>query len=736
MLAAAFHRSALAVLALSLLAGCREADNPLGPDAKYLKLSILSGDGQFGRANTLLADSLRVHVTFQVDGFPANRAIVYWKVLSGPNAVISPEETRTNETGVSSTSIVLSALGQYEIEARIVGSTVRTVRFKARAVPPPTIDAVQPQQTQPGETLTITGRNFSTVANENTVSFDGVQAAILSASATEIRARVPECIPARQVNVVAALGAVTSQGAAVQISANPNNLLQMTVGQVVTLPRSASQSCVQLPADPNAAYLLVTQNVSRSYGQAMPYQLLGLAQGSTPLTPRAVASPTPAMTNPAMTGVALDFERRLRARERTFHASDAIVNQPAEVQAALQSASLSRMDTEIGDHKRFTVLNKAGAYVNMDAEVKAISRYAVVYQEVGTRVDDLTPEEYLALAKVIEDPIYETNTRVFGSVSDVDADGRIAVVLTSVVNRMTAPTDPGFIAGFFDACDLLVRACVNSNRGEFFYTIMPDPEGVYGKKHTTEDILRRLPPNIAHEMMHMIHFNQRVTGLRAQEDESWLKEALAHMAEDTVAGVLLNRGDPRAGDFLVANYIRAYLYLAATSNTSLIYFDAGTLEERGAGWLLLRYLLGHSQGDMLRQLTRSSVSGIANIEAVAKKTWETLLGEWAVALWADNAPELGSPPLESRYTFTNMNLRDALGTSQPQAPFNGTYALRPPEAGFVDFLNAGVIQSGSQSYMLIKAGQNAQPIVVNLTGPRGAALPVSARAQISLLRVR
>jgi hypothetical protein len=301
---------------------------------------------------------------------------------------------------------------------------------------------------------------------------------------------------------------------------------------------------------------------------------------------------------------------------------------------------------------------------------------------------------------------------------------------------MTEPDDPGFVAGFFDACDLLVRACVFSNRGEIFYTIMPDPDGIFGKKHSADDIFHRIPPVIAHEMMHMIHYNQRVTGLRAQDDESWLKESLAHMAEDTVAGVLLNRGDARAGDFLVANYIRAYRYLGAPSNTSLIYHNEGTLEERGAGWLLLRYLLGHSQGDFLRQLTRSSASGIANIEAVTKKTWENILSEWAVALWADNAPELGSARVDTRYTYTNMNLRDALGTAQTQAPFNGVYALRPPEMGFVDFLSSGVIPTGSQSYLLVQAGSDAKPMVLNLTGPRGASLPTNAKAQISILRIR
>ena len=78
-------------------------------------------------------------------------------------------------------------------------------------------------------------------------------------------------------------------------------------------------------------------------------------------------------------------------------------------------------------------------------------------------------------------------------------------MLTSVVNRMTEPSDPGFIAGFFDACDLMAKlACPNTNRGEIFYAIMADPNGVYGKKHPADDLLRRIPSTIAHEMMHMI----------------------------------------------------------------------------------------------------------------------------------------------------------------------------------------------------------------------------------------
>jgi hypothetical protein len=725
-------RRSLAILALALIAGCREGDNPLGPDAKYLNLAVLSGNDQFGGANAQVFDPLRVMVSFQLDGLPANRAVVHWQVISGTGATVDPVESRTDATGITSTKLLLGGVGDYEIEAKVIGSTVRTVRFTAHAVVSPLIETIQPQQAKPGDTLTIRGRNFSTIVNENSVLFDGVQGTVVSATATEMKAVVPECIPARAANVIAAIGAVGSPAAKVQITSNLTNLLELAPGQVVTLPRTAARSCVQLPAQSGALYLVVTQNLARSFSEFMPFELVGLAQQAPPASARtALPLARPVMPNQGMTGVALEFEAKLRARESTFDPKLALVNQPQE-----RAAAFNRLDPQVGDRRRFSVQNKDGAYVLLDAEAKAISQHAIVYQEIATP-NGFTPNDFINFVKLVEDPIYDTNVKVFGESSDVDADGRMIIVLTSVVNRMTEASDAGFIAGFFDACDLMARlACPSSNRGEIFYAVLPDPEGVYGKKHPASEILRRIPPAIAHEFQHMIHWNQRALRLRTTtEEESWLKEALAHMAEDTVAGVFLERGDlEHASDFLIANYIRANYFLTSPSNTSLLYLNEGTLAERGAGWLLLRYLLGHVQGPLLRDLTQNTRTGIATLEAASGKSWETLLSEWSVALWADNAPELGDARVERRYTFPNMNLRDALGTSQ--SAFNNTFGLRPAQHGFVDFSTTGSLPGSSQGYVLLSAGASPQPLIVNLTGARGAMLPSNARAQISVLRVR
>ena len=56
----------------------------------------------------------------------------------------------------------------------------------------PSITGFSPTEAQHGATITITGKNFSAVPSENSVTFNGVAAAIISAIPTEIKATIPK----------------------------------------------------------------------------------------------------------------------------------------------------------------------------------------------------------------------------------------------------------------------------------------------------------------------------------------------------------------------------------------------------------------------------------------------------------------------------------------------------------------------------------------------------------------
>jgi hypothetical protein len=61
----------------------------------------------------------------------------------------------------------------------------------ANATPPVIIDALDPQSGSIGSTVIISGTGFSAMASENSVSFGGVSASILSASETQLLVTVP-----------------------------------------------------------------------------------------------------------------------------------------------------------------------------------------------------------------------------------------------------------------------------------------------------------------------------------------------------------------------------------------------------------------------------------------------------------------------------------------------------------------------------------------------------------------
>ncbi|WP_066836291.1 IPT/TIG domain-containing protein [Rufibacter ruber] len=74
----------------------------------------------------------------------------------------------------------------------------------------PAISSFSPIQSRIGTPVTITGKNFSAVAAENKVAFNGIAAQVLWASATEIKAIVPATAVSGKIKVVTPDGAVSS----------------------------------------------------------------------------------------------------------------------------------------------------------------------------------------------------------------------------------------------------------------------------------------------------------------------------------------------------------------------------------------------------------------------------------------------------------------------------------------------------------------------------------------------
>jgi hypothetical protein len=287
-------------------------------------------------------------------------------------------------------------------------------------------------------------------------------------------------------------------------------------------------------------------------------------------------------------------------------------------------------------------------FTTVTADLKFEGAHTLLYVDQETPADFLTQDEVDALGNAFDTSIYQTDRSKFGNESDINHDGKVAVLMSPVVNRMTPPASAGtqgFIAGFFLPNDLLPRFFDSrvTNGMEIFYAIVPDPTGRFGNVFPKDRTLPVIDAVLAHEFLHMILFNYRVLiygqGFNGSfMEELWVNEGLAHIAED------LN-------GFKTSNISRANLFLQNPGNVTLIY-GGDALEERGASFLFLRYL-GDRYGDAIyKQLVQTRDKGVANIEARTGLFFKEVFADWSAATYLSGRGITTDP----RFAYSSLNL--------------------------------------------------------------------------------
>jgi hypothetical protein len=383
----------------------------------------------------------------------------------------------------------------------------------------------------------------------------------------------------------------------------------------------------------------------------------------------------------------------------------------------------------VGERRTFNVLNANNGFDKVTAKVGVVSERAIIYLD-DEAADVFSPADMQHYANLFDDPIHPTHLQVFGAPSDIDGNGRVLILFTPRVNALTPRGSSSFVTGFFYGCDLLARSrCSGTNQAEIFYSLVPDPNGRWGDRRATVTVMAAVPPVLAHEFQHMIQFARR----GFSNDVLWLAEGLAHMAEQVIAEVF----DARA-EVLRAELFRSVVrsngrqYLSGYRSTSLIAEEApGSTAMRGGAWLLLMYLRGHYGGnDLLRRLTGSQLSGVESVVAETGRPWHELASDFAVALWAHEAPAtLGQRAKE--YGFVGYSPRTEL------TPVGGVYPVQPDSLGWHDFAVSAVVPPASQFYVLLTVpASGAEPLNFVMSGPLGASLPVGSGARLSILRLR
>lgn len=365
--------------------------------------------------------------------------------------------------------------------------------------------------------------------------------------------------------------------------------------------------------------------------------------------------------------------------------------------------------------------------------VRAVTNRATIIMDNTADQTAFSTADFNAIAAEFDNVVYPTDSSYFGKPTDIDANGHVVLYYTPQVNKLTPKGQTSFIGGFFFAGDLFpVNQCAQSNVGEIFYLLAPDPAGTFNNVRTASTVRQGTRGTVAHEFQHMINAGNRILSNAPAFESVWLDEGLAHTAEDANGRVVRNFSDFQTltdadlfvsgnqtvidayNAFFIQNLRRFGTWLSRPDTSSGVSKHADqNLSSRGAIWALLRWSGDHFANGNFRAYTRKLAAGpdtgVKNITGVTAQPLDTLLSGWMVSNYSDH---LGISNLASKYNYVGYNMRSAVAGAN-----SGTYPLQVTTlASGASISTSALSGSGTYYKVAVPAGSTRTIKVLDGTG--------------------
>ena len=736
-------------------AGC--GTDPTRPEVpKATALTILGGNEQSGPAGGVLAQPLAVVAT-DASQSPVPGAFVRFRVTRGAATGTTLADTVV-VAGFDGAAVVElrlgSAIDTSLVEASLPNAPTVVARFRAVATPPPRLDGVLPATFAPGDTIRLRGQFFSTTAVANVPLVGTARARVVgSAADTSLTVVVPPCVPAGPVSTRLVVGTVTTNGIqSTMVGATRLTALRPLEG--ITVSGADLSSCIQLAAA-GASYLIVPNAAVQATGSRRVDFALSANVSALGGVPSVAASRDRALVaaSPEPPSLARRFDLALRTREAAL-VEDARARGGLRATPDVVSRSTVVAAPPVGSQRSFQVLSEfdGSAFKRVNARLRYAGDHILLYVDADQPPGAFTDAELRTFGDLFDRTLYDIDVRAFGRESDIDANGRVIFVLTPVVNALTSASQcstSGFITGFHYGLDLLPNQA-NSNRGEIFYALVPDVGGTRSCEHTKGDVERLVPATFVHEFQHMISFGQHVVARGGSFETMWLNEGLSHIAEELAGKTYetkfpapLGRADPAqlfpdsAQGYITPLMRNAQRFLETPGTTAVTATaGGGSLAERGAAWLFLRWL-GDQKGESIYgRLVQTGRTGVGNVEDKTGESFGALFGDFVTAVYTDSLPGVARASIPPRLRFTSRNFRrifkrfadiDQSGRTPP-FPFT-PIAVAPGQTA------AGVVSLGSMVYYQLATPQAEASVAIRLTRPDLSPFATEDGVQISIFRL-
>jgi hypothetical protein len=344
-------------------------------------------------------------------------------------------------------------------------------------------------------------------------------------------------------------------------------------------------------------------------------------------------------------------------------------------------------------------------YAAIRGRLRAVGKWVQVYV-AAEDLDRVGADVLQDLVETFDDHVLPTAAGTFGQSLDVDGDGRFTIFLSSWLARMgqgsqavdgfvrVADLDRAYSPPFGNRCDMMYLSA-DLKAGPHLRTVM------------------------AHEYTHAVIFSRKALGSGRPdpvtdrvEEEGWLDEALAHLAED-LHGFSRSNLDYRVSAFL--SKPESYRLVVDDYYSANLFRSHGN---RGSTYLFLRWCADRYGPALLPGLIGSDQCGLANLEATTHASFGDLYRRWSLAL---AAAALGPGVMDSTLAedgFQTLDLRRADNNLCLAGPRIDRVDPRDGEATW----NA----TGTSSRFLIVGGVGSDAVDVRVSAPPEADLQVTS----------
>jgi hypothetical protein len=146
--------------------------------------------------------------------------------------------------------------------------------------------------------------------------------------------------------------------------------------------------------------------------------------------------------------------------------------------------------------------------------------------------------------------------------------------------------------------------------------------------------------------------------------------------------------------------------------------DFGTLSERGAAWLFLRWLGDREGAGVYRRLVQSRLTGTENVAAVAGRPFPELFAQFGIAVWADSLPGLARDAVPLPYRFTSRTPRALFARLAAVGAVQGGFPVRPASLAGGAALSRDM-KAGSLDYFELRVPAESASVLVRFAPGAG-----------------